>query len=66
MNKVSKYVGAGAAALSLGALNASAAVPAAITTAITDIETAGAAVFAALVVVALPFILFRLIRKIRG
>jgi len=66
MNKVTKYVGAGAAALSLGAMSASAAVPAAITTAITDVETAGAAVFAALIVVSLPFILWKLIRKIRG
>lgn len=66
MNKLTKLVGAGVGALSLGAMTASAAVPAAITTAIDDVETAGASVFAALVVVALPFILFRLVRKIRG
>jgi len=61
-----KQLGVLAAVASLASLNVSAAVPASVTTAITDVETAGASVFAALVIVAMPFILFKLVRKIRG
>jgi len=61
-----KLLGSLTALVSLASLTASAAVPAAVTTAISDVETAGASVFAALVIVAMPFILFKLVRKIRG
>lgn len=66
MNRVKTFLACFLALLTLSMTSVQAAVPAEVTTAIADVQATGTAVFAALIIVALPFIAWRLVRKIRG
>jgi len=53
-------------AVALAPVSVFAAVPAAVTTAITDVTTVGASVFTAMLAIGIPILAWKLVKRVRG